>query len=78
MRPKFFDHMIVDIATPERANFWTRELGVSLPSLLVALHRVGPLLNDVREELGMARVYFYPRNQKVMERLLANGTIDRI
>jgi preprotein translocase subunit SecD len=61
-RPKVFDHMIVDIATPERASFWTRELGVSLPSLLVALHRVGPLLNDVREELGMARVYIYPRD----------------
>ena len=69
--------MIVDIATPERASFWTRELGVSLPSLLVALHRVGPLLNDVREELGMARVYIYPRDEKVMERLVTNGTIKR-
>jgi hypothetical protein len=69
--------MIVDIATPERASLWMHELGVSLPTLQLALRRAGPLLNDLREELGMARVYVFPRDDKVMQRMVANGIIQR-
>jgi hypothetical protein len=77
MRPKLFDHLIVDVDTPEHARLWTQELGVSLPRLQLALHRVGPLLNDIREELGMARIYFFPRDEHVMQRFLNNGLIQR-
>ena len=77
VRPKFFDQMIVDTGTAERALLWTQELGVTLPALEIALHRAGPLLNDVREELGMARLYIFPRDDKVMERLIANGMVQR-
>jgi hypothetical protein len=77
MTPKMFDHIIVDADTPERARIWTQELGVSLPALQLALHRAGPLLNDIRQELGMARVYIFPRDDRVMQRFLNNGLIQR-
>ena len=77
MKPKLFDHIIVGLDTPEKAKFWQDELGVSLPTLQVALHRAGPLLNDIREELGMARIYIFPRDHVVMERFITIGLMQR-
>lgn len=77
MKPKFLDHLIVDLDTPEEAKLWQDELGVSLPALRVAMYRVGPRLNDIREELGMARIYIFPRDHVVMERFITNGLLQR-
>jgi hypothetical protein len=77
MRPKLFDDMIVTMDTPEHARLWMAELGVSLPTLQLALNRVGNRLNDVREELGMARLYIFPRDDRVMQRFLSNGLIQK-
>jgi hypothetical protein len=75
MRPRFYDHILVALDTPEQAALWTSELGVSLPRLKLALHFAGPVLNDVRAELGLARIYIFPRDHRVMQRMLAHGAI---
>jgi hypothetical protein len=68
---------LLDIDTPENERLWTSELGVSMPALQLALYRFGPRLNDLREELGMARVYIFPRDDRAMQRFLDNGLIER-
>lgn len=50
-----------------------KELGVSLPALKLALHKAGPVLNDIRAELGLARVHIFPRDDRVMQQMLAHG-----
>jgi hypothetical protein len=77
MRSTEFDDMLVTLETPEQAAFWVNEFGVSLPTLMLALHKVGPRLNDVREELGLARIYVFPRDTTIMQRMLANGILQR-
>ena len=32
---------------------------------------------DIQEELGLARVYFFPRDEHIMQRYLNNGLIQR-
>lgn len=76
MRPKQFDE-IVSFETPERIALWENELGAPFSVLQSAVRNVGPLLNDVREELGLARIYIFPRDDRVMQRMLANGAIQR-
>ena len=73
MRRYFFDHILVTLDTPEQAGLWMKELGVSLPVLKLALRKAGPVLNDIRAELGLARVYVFPRDDRVMQRMLAHG-----
>ena len=77
MRPKQFDEMIVSFETPERIALWENELGVPYSVLQSAVRNAGPLLNDVREELGLARIYIFPRDDRMMQRMLANGAIQR-
>lgn len=77
MRPDLLDDVLVTVDTPEQAAMWMNEFGVSLPTLMLVLHKVGPRYNHVREELGMARVYLFPRTEVVMQRMIANGTLQR-
>jgi hypothetical protein len=65
MGPNLYDDMRVSIETPEQAAMWVNELGISIPTLMLVLKKVGPRLNDVREELGMAWVYIFPRDEIV-------------
>jgi hypothetical protein len=75
MRPRFYDHILVSLDTPEQAALWTSELGVSLATLKLALHNAGPVLNDIRAELGLARIYIFPRDDRVMQRILSHSAI---
>jgi hypothetical protein len=77
MRPKLFDDMIVSLDTPEQVQLWTKEFDVSLPGLQLAMSKAGNRFNDIREQLGMARLYFFPRNDSVMHRLAENGPLER-
>jgi len=75
MRPKFFDDMIVSLETPEQVRLWTTQFGVSVSDLELAMARAGNRFNDIREELGLARIYFFPRDDRVMKRCVDNGVI---
>jgi hypothetical protein len=61
MRPKLFDDMIVSLGTPEHVALWVNEFGVPYEAIRAAIQKVGPRFNDIRDELGMARVYIFPR-----------------
>jgi hypothetical protein len=73
MRSHVLDHVIVSVETPERARLWTAEFDISLPSLELAIDRAGNRFSDIREELGMARIYFFPRDDRTNQRLLQRG-----
>ena len=77
MRPKLFDHMIVSLDTPEQIQLWTKTFDVSLPGLQLAMSKAGSRFNDIREELGMARLYIFPRDDRVMQRFVENGLLER-
>ena len=77
MRPKLFDDMIVSLDTPEQMQLWTNTFDVSLPGLQLAMSKAGSRFNDIREELGLARFYFFPRDDRVMQRFLDNGLLER-
>jgi hypothetical protein len=68
MRPKFFDHIVVALDTPEQQKLWMEELGVSAPTLDRVVKKAGPFLNDVRAELGLARIYLFPRDDLTLQR----------
>jgi hypothetical protein len=41
------------------------------------MSKAGSRFNDIREELGMARLYIFPRDDRVMQRFLQNGLLER-
>jgi hypothetical protein len=41
---------------PEALNFWARTLETDEPRIQKAVNKVGPLLEDVKKELGIAGV----------------------
>ena len=71
MRSHVLDHVIVSVETPEQAGLWTAEFDVSLPLLELAIDRAGNRFNDIRE--GMARLYFFPRDDRMNQRFLHSG-----
>ena len=76
MRPKFFNDMIVSLDTPELVRLWTKEFDVSLPGLQLAIAKAGNRFNDIREHLGLARLYFFPRDERV-QRFMQNDLLSR-
>jgi hypothetical protein len=42
----------IDITDPDELRFWCRELGVAPAELLFVLAAVGPLVDDVKQELA--------------------------
>ena len=77
MRPEFFDDMIVTLETPDEVKLWTGQFGVSLPSLQVAIHKAGNRFNDIREQLGLARIHIFPRDDRLMQRLMDRGLLQQ-
>ena len=73
MRSNLLDDVIVDVDTPGDVQLWTTEFGISLPLLEAAIARAGNRFNDIREELGLARLYFFPRDDRVNQRFLQRG-----
>ena len=77
MTPRFYDHILVTLDNPDEEALWTTDLGVSLPTLKLALHAAGPILNNVRAELGLARIYIFPRDDLVMQRIMTHGATNQ-
>ena len=77
MRPTLFEDMIVSLDTPEAAKLWTAQFNVSLAGLQLAIAKAGNRFNDIREELGMARLYFFPRDEHVMRRFVEHGLLQK-
>jgi hypothetical protein len=76
MRPKFFDHLIVSLDTPELIQLWTNEFDVSVPGLQFAMSKAGNRYNDIRQQLGLARLYIFPRDERVMQRFVQHGLLQ--
>lgn len=63
MSPELYSQIEVGTESMEDRLFWANELGVTEEVFCNAVLKAGRRLNDVRAELGLARILIFPGPQ---------------